>query len=155
WLRKLVGLLGHLDLAGVPTLIIDDEADQASLNTLVRQQRQSTTYQRLLGLRDAIPHHTFLQYTATPQAPLLINIIDSLSPGFVEVLEPGTGYVGGQAFFTGNMPLIRVIDPDDISTDDNPLVDPPEPLCEALRIFLLGVAAGLVEGQSARNPRRS
>lgn len=155
WLRKLVGLLRHLDLSGVPTLIIDDEADQASLNTLVRQQRQSTTYQRLLDVRDAIPHHTFLQYTATPQAPLLINIIDALSPGFVEVLEPGTGYVGGQAFFSGNMPLIRVIDPQDISTDDNPLADPPEPLCEALRVFLLGVAAGLVEGQSARNPRRS
>ena len=154
WLRKLVGLLRNLDLSGVPSLIIDDEADQASLNTLVRQQRQSTTYQRLLDVRNAIPHHTFLQYTATPQAPLLINIIDALSPSFVEVLEPGTGYVGGQAFFTGNMPLIRVIDPEDISTDDNPLVDPPEPLREALRIFLLGVAAGLVESQ-ARNPRRS
>lgn len=155
WLRKLVGLLRHLDLTGVPTLIIDDEADQASLNTLVRQQRQSTTYQRLLDVRDAIPHHTFLQYTATPQAPLLINIIDALSPGFVEVLEPGTGYVGGQAFFYGNLPLIRVIDPQDISTDDNPLADPPQPLCKALRTFLLGVAAGLVEGQSVHNPRRS
>ena len=155
WLRKVVGLLRHLELNGVPTLIIDDEADQASLNTLARQQRQSTTYQRLLEVRDAVPNHTFLQYTATPQAPLLINIIDALSPSFVEVLEPGTGYVGGSAFFIGNMPLVRVIDPLDISTDDNPLVDPPEPLREALRVFLLGVAAGLVEGQSARNPRRS
>ncbi|MEP9373864.1 Z1 domain-containing protein [Mesorhizobium sp. KR1-2] len=155
WLRKLVGLLRHLDLTGVPTLIIDDEADQASLNTLVRQQRQSTTYQRLLGLRDAIPHHTFLQYTATPQAPLLVNIIDTLSPSFVEVLEPGSGYVGGQAFFAGNMPLVRVIAPEDISTDDNPLADPSEPLREALRVFLLGVAAGLVEGRNARNLQRS
>lgn len=155
WLDALVGLLRHLDLTGVPTLIIDDEADQASLNTLVSQQRQSTTYQRLLDLRDAIPNHTFLQYTATPQAPLLINIIDALSPAFVEVLEPGTGYVGGQSFFQGNMPLVRVIEPQDISTDDNPLADPPEPLREALRIFLLGVAAGLVEGRSARNLRRS
>jgi Z1 domain len=155
WLRKLLGLLRHLNLTRVPTLIIDDEADQASLNTLARQQRQSPTYQRLLDVRDAIPHHTFLQYTATPQAPLLINIIDSLSPSFVEVLQPGTGYVGGQAFFTGNMPQISVIQPEDISTDDHPLVDPPEPLCEALRIFLLGVAAGLVEGRSARNSRRS
>lgn len=155
WLRALVGLLRNLDLNGVPTLIIDDEADQASLNTLVRQQRQSATYQRLLDVRDAVPHHSFLQYTATPQAPLLINIIDALSPSFVEVLEPGTGYVGGQAFFTGNMPLVRVIDPNEISTDDNPLVDPPEPLRQALRTFLLGVAAGLVEGQSPRNPRRS
>ena len=155
WLRALVGLLRSLNRTGVPALIIDDEADQASLNTLVSQQRQSTTYQRLLELRDAIPNHTFLQYTATPQAPLLINIIDALSPGFVEVLEPGTDYVGGQRFFQGNMPLIRVIDPEDISTDDNPLTDPPEPLREALRIFLLGVAAGLVEGRTARNPRRS
>lgn len=155
WLRTLVGLLRHLDLTGVATLIIDDEADQASLNTLVNQSRQSTTYQRLLELRDAVPNHTFLQYTATPQAPLLINIIDALSPGFVEVLEPGTGYVGGQLFFQGNMSLVRVIDPLDISTDDNPLTDPPEPLREALRIFLLGVAAGLVEGRSARNARRS
>lgn len=155
WLRALVGLLRNLNLTGVPTLIIDDEADQASLNTLVGQHRQSTTYQRLLDVRNAIPHHTFLQYTATPQAPLLINIIDALSPSFVEVLEPGTGYVGGQAFFNHNNQLVRVIGPEDISTDDNPLVDPPEPLREALRIFLLGVAAGLVEGQSSRNPRRS
>lgn len=155
WLGALVGLLRNLNLAGVPTLIIDDEADQASLNTLVRQQRQSTTYQCLLDVRDAVPHHSFLQYTATPQAPLLINIIDALSPSFVEVLEPGTGYVGGQSFFAGNMPMVRVIDPEDISTDDHPLVDPPEPLREALRVFLLGVAAGLVEGQSARNLRRS
>jgi hypothetical protein len=155
WLRALVGLLRGLNLSGVPTLIIDDEADQASLNTLVRQKRQSTTYQRLLNVRSAVPHHTFIQYTATPQAPLLINIIDALSPSFVEVLEPGTGYVGGQAFFTDNMPLVRVIDPEDISTDDNPLVDTPEPLREALRIFLLGVADGLVEGRSARNLRRS
>jgi hypothetical protein len=109
----------------------------------------------LLEVRDAVPHHSFLQYTATPQAPLLINIIDALSPSFVEVLEPGTGYVGGQLFFSGNMPLVGVIDPEDISTDDNPLVDPPEPLREALRVFLLGVAAGLVEGQSTRNLRRS
>lgn len=151
-LRNLVDLLQGVDLAGVPTLIIDDEADQASLNTLVNRGRQSTTYQRLLELRDAIPNHTYLQYTATPQAPLLINIIDALSPGFVAVLEPGSEYVGGRDFFTGNMPLVRVIAPQDISTDDNPLTDPPEPLKEALRVFLLGVAA---EPRSARNPNRS
>jgi len=151
-LRNLVSLLQGINLAGVPTLIIDDEADQASLNTLVNRGRQSTTYQRLLELRDAVPNHTYLQYTATPQAPLLINIIDALSPGFVAVLEPGSEYVGGRDFFTGNMPNVRVIAPEDISTDDNPLTDPPEPLKEALRVFLLGVAA---EPRSNRNPNRS
>jgi hypothetical protein len=154
-LRALVTLLQHLDLVGVPTLIVDDEADQASLNTLVARGRQSTTYRRLLEMRDAIPNHTYLQYTATPQAPLLINIIDALSPGFVEVLEPGADYTGGRMFFDGDNRLIEVIDPQDISTDANPLTDPPEPLLAALRIFLLGVAAGQAEGRSARNPNRS
>lgn len=154
-LRALVTVLEKLDLAGVPTLIIDDEADQASLNTLVNRGRQSPTYRRLLDMRAAIPNHTFLQYTATPQAPLLINIIDALSPGFVEVLEPGAEYTGGRAFFDGSLPLVRVIGPQDIPTDDNPLDDPPEPLLEALRVFLLGVAAGQGEGRSPRNPNRS
>jgi hypothetical protein len=154
-LRALVALLRSMDLAGVPTLIVDDEADQASLNTLVSRGRQSPTYRRLLDMRDAIPNHTFLQYTATPQAPLLINIIDALSPGFVEVLEPGADYTGGQAFFADNRSLVRVIGPQDIPTDDNWLDGPPEPLLAALRLFLLGVAAGQAEGRTARNPNRS
>lgn len=154
-LRNLVALLRNLQLPDVPTLIIDDEADQASLNTLVVQGRQSTTYRRLLELRGALPHHTFLQYTATPQAPLLINIIDSLSPRFVDVLEPGAEYVGGLEFFGGAAGLVEVIRPDEIPTDDHPLTEPPESLLEALRTFLLGVAAGLAEGRSERNANRS
>lgn len=69
-LNNLNALLAQLDLRGVPALVIDDEADQASLNTRVNRGEESTTYQRLLALRDQLPHHTFLQYTATPQAPL-------------------------------------------------------------------------------------
>ena len=139
----------------MPTLIIDDEADQASLNTLVNRGRQSTTYRRLLELRDVVPCHTFLQYTATPQAPLLINIIDALSPQFVEVLEPGDNYVGGQTFFGSTHSLTRVIPPQDIPSDDNPLAEPPPSLLAALRVFLIGVAAGLIQGRSAQNARRS
>ena len=71
-LRNLVGLLSKLDLTRMPVLVIDDEADQAGLNTLVSRGRESTTYQRLVALRSSLPHHTYLQYTATPQAPLLI-----------------------------------------------------------------------------------
>ena len=81
-LAKLNTLLQHLHLESVPTLIIDDEADQASLNTLISRKKQSTTYQCISELRSAVQSHTFLQYTATPQAPLLINIIDELSTSF-------------------------------------------------------------------------
>ena len=154
-LASLVAILARLELADVPTLIIDDEADQASLNTLVNRGRESTTYRRILELRNVVPWHTFLQYTATPQAPLLINIIDVLSPQFVEVLEPGNDYTGGQTFFGGGHSLVRVIPPQDISSDDNPLTTAPPSLLEALRVFMIGVAAGLIQGLSVQNPRRS
>ena len=154
-LANLFLLLSRLNLSDVPTLIIDDEADQASLNTLINRGRESTTYRRLLELRGAVPCHTFLQYTATPQAPLLINIIDALSPDFVEVLEPGEDYVGGRCFFSETQGLVSVIPYDDVPTDDNPLVDPPDTLLDALRIFIVGVASGLIQGRSRINANRS
>lgn len=154
-LSNLVKLLERIKLEDVPTLIIDDEADQASLNTRVNRGRESTTYTRLLELRDAVPLHTFLQYTATPQAPLLINIIDSLSPDFVEVLIPGADYVGGKSFFSETCGLVRLIPFDEVPSDDNPIIAPPDSLLEALRVFLVGVAVGLIEGRSRNNANRS
>lgn len=154
-LSNLVRLLRRLRLDDVPTLVIDDEADQASLNTRVNQGQESTTYRRLLELRDALPAYTFLQYTATPQAPLLINIIDVLSPTFVEVLEPGAAYTGGDVFFGGARNLVRPIPIAEIPTDDNPLTEPPPSLLEALRIFMVGVAAGIIKGLGAGNYNRS
>jgi hypothetical protein len=150
-LNNLGRLLALLDLRAVPALIIDDEADQASLNNQVAQGQESTTYRRLMALRQALPNHTYLQYTATPQAPLLINIIDSLSPNFVHVLEAGEQYVGGQEFFVGNQPYIRVIPPQQVPTRNNPLTEPPETLLEALRVFMVGVAAGLLESGNRGN----
>jgi len=150
-LRHLVELVGSLNLASISALIIDDEADQASLNNEVPEGTQSTTYRRLLDLRSALPSHTLLQYTATPQAPLLINIIDTLSPNFVEVLEPGPTYVGGVAFFVDHPALVRIIPPQQVPTAGNQLAGAPESLLEALRAFILGVAAGLKLDNGAGN----
>ena len=141
-LQNLTNLIRTLKLVGVPVLIIDDEADQASLNNEVAQRQESTTYRCFMELRQSLPTHTYLQYTATPQAPLLVSIIDSLSPNFVQVLEPGDAYVGGQEFFGDDLTLVRVIPPEDVPTNAYPLVEPPESLLDALRIFMVGVAAG-------------
>ena len=119
-LHNLAELCGALNMQNVPVLIVDDEADQASLNTAVARREESTTYRRLMALRRTLPSHTYLQYTATPQAPLLISIIDSLSPNFVEVLSPGDTYVGGQEFFGDNLSYVRVIPPQDVPTQSNP-----------------------------------
>lgn len=132
------------EAAHVPTLVIDDEADQASLNNLVREGELSTTYWRLRQLRDLLPHHTFLQYTATPQAPLLINLIDVLSPDFPVVVEPGPDYVGGTTFFAVGSHYVEDIPPNEIPTADHPLHEPPESLVRALQLFFIGVASGRI-----------
>ncbi|MCP1543924.1 Z1 domain-containing protein [Methylorubrum extorquens] len=169
-LRKLTRMLRQLDLAGISALVIDDEADQASLNTQSRQNarlqrlKESTTYARLMELRRTLPSHTYLQYTATPQAPLLISIIDSLSARWVDVLQPGSGYTGGVTFFgpprdrrPGSVPLqrpiqheriVRTIPLTEIPSNSNPLVAVPRTLEFALRLFMVGVAAAFVRGET-------
>ncbi|PKL40407.1 MAG: alpha-1,4 polygalactosaminidase [Spirochaetae bacterium HGW-Spirochaetae-1] len=130
-----------VDLRKIPVLIFDDEADQAGLNNLIKQGEESTTYTRLRELKEIIPHHTFLQYTATPQGPLLINLIDILSPGFANTLTPGDDYTGGRDFFINNQHLLREIPFNEIPTNDNPIHEPPESLLAALRVFFLGLAS--------------
>src|SRR5207302_1299031 len=120
------------------------EADQASLNTLVNQGDLSTTYRELRRVRTMLANHTFLQYTATPQGNLLINLIDVLSPDFASLLQPGSGYVGGSAFFRPLSPSARIIPPADIPDPAHPPVEPPESLHEALRLFFVGAASGMI-----------
>ena len=95
-------LLGAPELINHPVLIIDDEGDEASLNTQFRRGRRSAIYNSILQLRNSLPLHAYIAYTATPQANLLISGIDVLSPDFAELIEPGAGYCGGAVFFGEN-----------------------------------------------------
>lgn len=152
-LRDLSQILGRLQLERhrTPTLVIDDEADQASLNIGTSRGDSSTTYDCLMELRDAIPNHTYLQYTATPQAPLLISIIDSLSPDFVHVLHPGSAYIGGSQFFADDHRYLRRIPNADLPSKDEPLHEPPDSLLAALRVFMIGVVIGLKNHDNTGN----
>lgn len=154
-LHNLAQQLQGLNLNAVPTLIIDDEGDQASLNTFARRAARqgvsfedlnendaSTIYRRITRLKGLFHHHTFVQYTATPQANLFINILDRLSPNFIKLLTPGDEYSGGIQFFRENAHLIAEIPATELSTPNNPLHEPPESLIRALRVFFLGVVAG-------------
>jgi len=150
-LQNLIDVLQHLNLRNVPTLLIDDEGDQAGLNTQVNQGEESTTYRRLLDLNACLPLHSYLQYTATPQAPLLINLVDVLSPNFAEILTPGAGYVGGAEFFLRNPSLIRDIPDAQVPSNRNVLNAPPATLTQAMQLFYTGVAVGYITGQPERN----
>ena len=144
-LRSLASLLANLDLSHAPAIIFDDEADQASLNTRPRDPVASTTYLTINDLRQSIPQHTYLQYTATPQAPLLITRIDSLSADFAELVSPGEDYTGGQEFFVTRAGHVEDIPPGEIFPDADLPIDPPQSLLRAMRVFFVGVAAGRLE----------
>ncbi|MBN7784087.1 hypothetical protein JYP51_04100 [Ponticoccus gilvus] len=155
-LDSLSKLLSASDLSDVPTLIIDDEGDQAGINTRAKQNEESTTYSRILELRKLFPHHSYLAYTATPQAPLLISRIDTLSPDFGCVLTPGSKYVGGQEFFVeGASKLIEPIPAGDVPDKNEPPTEPPRSLLAALRHYFVGVAIGLLEEEDQKGRNRS
>lgn len=141
-LRNLANLLVRFDLRNIPAIIFDDEADQASLNTRPNDPVASSTYRQIADVRAALPHHTYLQYTATPQAPLLITRIDSLSADFAELLSPGERYTGGHEFFDAPNAQVEIIPQNEIYQDGNLPVEPPESLIRAMQVFFIGVAAG-------------
>lgn len=154
-----------LVLSNFPTLIID-EGDQASMNTrasanarrerngeVLTELQMSTIYRRIRDLKNILPHHTFIQYTATPQAPLFINILDNLSPNFIQLLTPGEKYTGGRAFCQENHFIVREIPYSEIYSDDNVFEEAPETLKEAMRTFFLSVTSGRLLGDKKGNPK--
>ncbi|MFG0305556.1 MAG: Z1 domain-containing protein [Phycisphaerales bacterium JB040] len=143
--RNLGDVLEALGEAAQPVLIIDDEADQISLNTKVNQNDTSPNYSQILSLRDKVQRHTYLGYTATPQAVVFIPLWDQLSPDFCELLEPGAAYVGGRHFFINRRnQLVQEISQADLQLADQ-LQGTPDSLNKALREFYLGVVQGILE----------
>ncbi len=132
-------VLATSELSGFPTLIIDDEGDEASLNTQFRRGRRSAIYESILRLRAALRVHAYVAYTATPQANLLISGIDGLSPDFGVLVEPGHGYSGGATFFGSDRD--RYVRPVPLAeAEDEHVWGIPDGLRQAIATFLVGGA---------------
>jgi hypothetical protein len=128
--------------------IIDDEADQASLNTFASKNdgRVSTINDAITELRSFFPINTYLQVTATPQALFLQRPEHDYRPSFTVLTEPGEGYVGGDDFFASGSPLLRSVDLLEVeqlrSTHQPDQTDSVPPgLRDALLTFFMGAAA--------------
>ncbi|MGI6687582.1 MAG: Z1 domain-containing protein [Christensenellales bacterium] len=86
-------------MKGNPLFIIDDEADAASLNTLVNKNRQSSINKYLDSIRNSAMSSLYLQVTGTPQAIILQTRASGWHPLFTHYFKPGRGYLGGDFFF--------------------------------------------------------
>ncbi|HJP93609.1 MAG TPA: Z1 domain-containing protein [Pyrinomonadaceae bacterium] len=151
-MTKNAGHLGTLienfrkgNLKKLSCLIIDDEADQASLNTRTKKDdgTRSAINDRIMELRSFFQRNTYLQVTATPQALFLQIPGHEFRPKFTVLSHPGSGYVGGEEFFGEGSNLIREFPLDDITTltsgsQPSPRLILPKSLQTALDTFMIG-----------------
>lgn len=89
-------------MKGNPLFIIDDEADAASLNTLVNKNRQSSINKYLSIIKNDSSSSLYLQVTGTPQAIFLQTLASGWHPYFTHYFQPGNSYLGGDFFFPSN-----------------------------------------------------
>jgi Z1 domain len=151
---------GRIDL---PMLLVDDEADNASINTRLNPAETTAINAAIRDLLSLFRRSSYVGFTATPFANIFIDpastddmLGDDLFPSdFIHVLEAPTNYVGMNRLFGPT-------DPDDLDDDragsplrtieDEHLWLPPdhknfadvndlsESLLKALRSFLLATA---------------
>lgn len=91
-------------MKGNPLFIVDDEADAASLNTLVNRDRQSSINKYLDSIKNGASSSLYLQVTGTPQALFLQTMASGWHPYFTYYFQPGEGYLGGDFFFPKEKP---------------------------------------------------
>lgn len=175
-LGTLIDLLQEVGAAGYPALVLDDEADQATLDTTTAARsaqkpnapsHASTIHRKTVrndapweigeSVRERLPHHVFVQVTATPYALLLQRSDNVLRPRFARLLEPAEGYTGGEAFFSdehlakgGTAPLVFVDEQDSADLQDDSRTEAPRGLQQALTFFLVSAGAQLVRDKTVR-----
>jgi len=118
-------------------LLIDDEGDEASLNTLVQKGKESAIYKSIKELLAGIPRHSYVSVTATPQANLLIQAIDVLSPEFGILVDPGEGYCGLDVFHGIGETYTVPIPENEPSLLDGVI---PDSFLSSLSMFIVGAA---------------
>lgn len=155
-------------LTDLPTLIIDDESDQAGLNTVDPRRaatsgtERSKTNLRIVELLDLFPRGQYVGYTATPYANALVNPDDpkDLFPkDFIVSLDRPKGYMGVSDFFDPTTDYEDLEKTDYSQSEiafirrvESALGEDGEELKRALRSYVLAGAAKLY--RHARDPLR-
>lgn len=156
--------------ANYPLLLIDDEADQASVNTkyeyedgvIKNQDKLSTINALIRDLFHTFDCRSYVGYTATPYANIFIpSEIESDKHGkdlfpthFILSLPKPVNYIGAHEFFENenqlDMPLRREISANSLSFVDqkNKTVNKklPEDLQKAIKSFLISTAIRICRG---------
>ncbi|MFI5485647.1 Z1 domain-containing protein [Micromonospora echinaurantiaca] len=157
----------------IPLLVIDDEADNASIDTTKDEEADPTRINASIRhLLNSFDKAAYVGYTATPFANIYIRPdadherfgLDLFPDSFIESLPAPSNYLGPERVFG-----LRSDDPDEDDVEALPIFRPvddheswmprrhkkewvppddlPESLCEALDAFVLTCAARRARGQ--------
>jgi hypothetical protein len=160
WLRE-HSARGGSDRADIPMLLIDDEADNASINVAQGADAVSRINSRIRELLTMFNRSCYVGYTATPFANIFIDpetdhemLGQDLFPRhFIVSLDPPSNYFGASRVFLSESD--RVIRHIEDSEDWLPLKHPihtlvaglPPSLLDAIRAFVLTRAIRIARGQ--------
>jgi len=145
----------RLGLFNINTLIIDDEADNASLNASKDKDKDfeaTAIYKSIKRLRKALPKHSVVQYTATPQSLLLISKKDHYSPEWARVITPGKNYIGASDLFNKSSLFYEEVPEEETASPKNISdLELPESFKSAFRSYLIASAQHAFENRFSRN----
>ncbi len=156
----------QLDL---PLLLIDDEADNASINTSKDLDKTTKINERIRSILKTCKQFTYIGYTATPFANIFIDpdsineiLMEDLFPAdFIKSLDPPANYIGSLKLFSEGAKLrqqcIREIPKDYIELlpinhkSTHKLAQLPESLRVAVREYIVFRAIRIEQGYGSMN----
>jgi hypothetical protein len=145
-----------------PVLVIDDEADNASVNTRRDDQDPAEINRRIRSLLAKFTHSSYVGFTATPFANVFIDpdtedemLGNDLFPRhFIYALEAPSNYVGPPAIFGDEARdnMLRPIEDAEAAFPEKhksslKVTELPESLLEAARTFLLSTTIRDLRGE--------
>lgn len=156
------------DVIDYPLLLIDDEADNASVDTMNDPGRATAINQLIRDILNRFRRSSYVGYTATPFANIFINpdtvdsmLGDDLFPRhFIKALDPPNNYVGSQRVFSDDgdlkTPMIRVVaDYEDLlplkHKKDIALASLPPSLLNAIRAFVVARTIRVLRGDGRKH----
>ena len=164
WLRAYTAK-GQHSFIDLPMLLIDDEADNASINTKASRNEISRINQQLRDLLRLFTKSCYVGYSATPFANIFIDpssedamVGDDLFPrNFIVSLDPPTNYFGPDEVFgdTSDRYLRPIDDHEQYipipHKKDLQVHDLPPSLETAIRAYIVGRAIRILRGQEHRH----
>jgi hypothetical protein len=167
WLKDFNRDVGQTQIADVPMLFVDDEADNASVNTNKPELSPTRTNRLIRETLSLFHKSSYVGYTATPFANIFINpdaydkdtLQDLFPRHFIHCLDAPTNYFGSDRIFLdeqrSKLHLRTIRDCEDViplkHTRDHGIDELPASLRQAIRVFFLVRSIRNLRGQLGKH----